>query len=175
MRDFLAKCLIKDPAKRPTAEDLLQHPFFKNVKPSTSAISELVYQTLTLKAQKQKNKTQTEVSTPKQIVVVNNPFEDDFEDETSSKSTSETETSEDSDDAYENKTMFNEKEAEEEKERIKKFEKMERKDLKDLKAEIQRKKQEEIDAIILKYSKELRPLKHVLKTKNKKGKSNKRK
>jgi len=27
MRDFIAKCLEKDPAKRPTATEMLKHPF----------------------------------------------------------------------------------------------------------------------------------------------------
>ncbi len=29
MRDIVAKCLVKDPAKRPTATQLLEHKFFK--------------------------------------------------------------------------------------------------------------------------------------------------
>lgn len=28
--DFIAKCLIKDPTQRPTATELLSHPFLKN-------------------------------------------------------------------------------------------------------------------------------------------------
>jgi hypothetical protein len=30
--DFIAKCLVKDPAKRPSAEELLQHPFILAAK-----------------------------------------------------------------------------------------------------------------------------------------------
>jgi serine/threonine protein kinase len=30
-RDFVAKCLMKDPLQRPTAEDLLQHPYIIKV------------------------------------------------------------------------------------------------------------------------------------------------
>lgn len=29
MRDIVAKCLVKDPARRPTAAQLLEHKFFK--------------------------------------------------------------------------------------------------------------------------------------------------
>jgi serine/threonine protein kinase len=39
--DFVAKCLIKDMAQRPTAEELLKHPFLANPKPK-SILVELV-------------------------------------------------------------------------------------------------------------------------------------
>ncbi|KAL9105218.1 MAG: hypothetical protein Q9227_009560 [Pyrenula ochraceoflavens] len=40
-RDFIAKCLIKDPDLRPTAKELLKHPFIKSAG-STEALQELV-------------------------------------------------------------------------------------------------------------------------------------
>jgi serine/threonine protein kinase len=33
--DFIAKCLIKDPAARPSASELLSHPFIASAKPKT--------------------------------------------------------------------------------------------------------------------------------------------
>ena len=32
-RDFIAQCLVKDPARRPTAQQLLSHPFLETVRP----------------------------------------------------------------------------------------------------------------------------------------------
>jgi len=31
-RDFLAKCLVKDPAQRPEAKELLSHPFLQKAR-----------------------------------------------------------------------------------------------------------------------------------------------
>jgi hypothetical protein len=31
LRDFIRLCMLKDPARRPTAEQLLQHPFITRV------------------------------------------------------------------------------------------------------------------------------------------------
>ena len=40
-RDFVSKCLVKDPKQRPTSEELLQHPFIKGAK-RTSYLTELL-------------------------------------------------------------------------------------------------------------------------------------
>lgn len=42
MQDMVAACLQKDPAKRPTAEQLLKHRFFKWVKHPRDALDELL-------------------------------------------------------------------------------------------------------------------------------------
>ncbi|KAJ3336602.1 Serine/threonine-protein kinase 4 [Gonapodya sp. JEL0774] len=47
MRDFLAQSLVKDPAKRPSASQLLQHPFVRDA-PNVAVMSELVAETLEL-------------------------------------------------------------------------------------------------------------------------------
>ena len=36
MRDIVAKCLVKDPTKRPSATQLLDHKFFKVCRPTVS-------------------------------------------------------------------------------------------------------------------------------------------
>lgn len=40
MRDIVAKCLVKDPSKRPTAAQLLDHKFFK-VRANNSLLNSL--------------------------------------------------------------------------------------------------------------------------------------
>jgi len=37
-QDFIAKCLVKDPRGRPTAQNLLSHKFIKDVKPNATAL-----------------------------------------------------------------------------------------------------------------------------------------
>lgn len=38
-KDFIRQCLQRDPAKRPTAAELLQHPFVKAVVPLEKSIT----------------------------------------------------------------------------------------------------------------------------------------
>eukprot|EP01091_Cochliopodium_minus_P014305 TRINITY_DN482_c0_g1_i1.p1 TRINITY_DN482_c0_g1~~TRINITY_DN482_c0_g1_i1.p1 ORF type:complete len:247 (-),score=101.72 TRINITY_DN482_c0_g1_i1:135-875(-) len=45
--DFLSKCLVKNPEKRPFAKDLLSHNFLKNAKP-TSSLQDIIDQTAEL-------------------------------------------------------------------------------------------------------------------------------
>ena len=42
MQDLVASCLEKDPSKRPSAEQLLKHRFFKWVKSPRAALEELL-------------------------------------------------------------------------------------------------------------------------------------
>ncbi|KAJ3248838.1 Serine/threonine-protein kinase 3, partial [Borealophlyctis nickersoniae] len=48
-RDFIARCLIKSPGDRPSAEELLNDPFVKDA-PGVSVLSEIVAETLELVA-----------------------------------------------------------------------------------------------------------------------------
>lgn len=40
-RELVALCLVKDQTKRPTAEKLLKHSFFKNAKPPEICVRKL--------------------------------------------------------------------------------------------------------------------------------------
>jgi STE20-like kinase len=40
--DFIAYCLTKDPAQRPNASDLLNHPFIKNFESDRKSILDLI-------------------------------------------------------------------------------------------------------------------------------------
>ncbi|KAL6064718.1 non-specific serine/threonine protein kinase [Balamuthia mandrillaris] len=44
--DFVARCLTKDPNERPTAEELLKHPFLKSGLKNQQVLSELVDETM---------------------------------------------------------------------------------------------------------------------------------
>eukprot|EP01102_Stenamoeba_stenopodia_P010519 TRINITY_DN3179_c0_g1_i1.p1 TRINITY_DN3179_c0_g1~~TRINITY_DN3179_c0_g1_i1.p1 ORF type:complete len:599 (-),score=178.19 TRINITY_DN3179_c0_g1_i1:66-1862(-) len=50
LNDFIAKCLIKNPAERPSAVDLLSHPFLEKAKPN--ALNPLIATCLHLKQQR---------------------------------------------------------------------------------------------------------------------------
>ncbi|KAF9620181.1 hypothetical protein IFM89_010916 [Coptis chinensis] len=45
-KEIVAMCLVKDPSKRPTATELLKHPFFKNRKPNLRSVLEKLSPTL---------------------------------------------------------------------------------------------------------------------------------
>jgi hypothetical protein len=51
MQDFLAKCLTKDPVERPTAEEMLNHPFLKKAGPP-SCIDALIQDAIKLRKER---------------------------------------------------------------------------------------------------------------------------
>ena len=40
--DFIAKCLVRDPRQRPTATELLRHPFIETVSKNNDSIIDLL-------------------------------------------------------------------------------------------------------------------------------------
>ncbi|KAJ4956871.1 hypothetical protein NE237_013654 [Protea cynaroides] len=54
-REMVASCLDQDPAKRPTAEKLLKHPFFKNCKNADFLVKNLLRGLLTVEQRFKKN------------------------------------------------------------------------------------------------------------------------
>lgn len=59
--DFLAKCLKKNPAERPTATELLEHPFIKNAQP-ISILTPVITEALAIIAEKGLNPEDDEES-----------------------------------------------------------------------------------------------------------------
>ena len=53
--DFIARCLVKDPAQRATAKELLEHPFIVNAK-GTEALVGMVREYLEIQEQKAREK-----------------------------------------------------------------------------------------------------------------------
>jgi len=58
-KDFVAKCLVKDPVARPTATELLQHPFIKN-SPKKNIMASFVDECMQLIDEYRKNEMEAE-------------------------------------------------------------------------------------------------------------------
>ena len=46
LHSFMARCLVKDPAQRPSALELLEHPFIRNNKSTPAVLKEMVAKTV---------------------------------------------------------------------------------------------------------------------------------
>eukprot|EP00698_Gefionella_okellyi_P006084 TRINITY_DN15549_c0_g1_i1.p1 TRINITY_DN15549_c0_g1~~TRINITY_DN15549_c0_g1_i1.p1 ORF type:complete len:493 (+),score=79.87 TRINITY_DN15549_c0_g1_i1:55-1533(+) len=56
LNDFIAKCLVKNPEARPSAEELLQHPFIANA-PSSAVMIDMIEEAVAAMAAKQSGKS----------------------------------------------------------------------------------------------------------------------
>ncbi|CAO3650429.1 unnamed protein product [Cunninghamella blakesleeana] len=64
-KDMIDSCLIKDPEKRPTAEKLLQHPFFKQSKRKDYLIKTILHDLLPLEQRPRKKISQRQITITK--------------------------------------------------------------------------------------------------------------